>query len=208
MVFFSASLFAEKVTLEVANVWQEGVEYSATPSPLAHVAVYVGDKKRNAFFIANRKANKSLEQLSEDGSAKGFVKSLRGTIDVNPDAPILPGKSVSVELDVKKGDRVSVAVMLVQSNDKFYAPTLSIPLYDKKGNLIKGDITRYFHLWDAGTEVDEEPGVGKNQPLRQGKPNTGKAERGTVKIITSGVPVAEDGFAYPAVEEQIRVTIN
>ena len=56
-------------------------------------------------------------------------------------------------------------------------------------------------LWDAGTEVNEEPGVGLNQAPRQAGPNTGMTENGIVKMVN-------DGYTYPAVSEVIRVTIE
>ncbi len=59
-------------------------------------------------------------------------------------------------------------------------------------------------LWDAGTEVHEEPGLGPNQAPRQKAPNTGPDEHGVVQRIEK----AHDGFTYPAVNQVIRVTIR
>lgn len=56
-------------------------------------------------------------------------------------------------------------------------------------------------LWDAGTEVNEEPGVGPNQAPRQPAPNTGPSEHGVVRPV-------RDGYTYPATAEVIRVTIT
>jgi hypothetical protein len=43
---------------------------------------------------------------------------------------------------------------------------------------IAGDITSQILLWDAGTEVNEEPGLGPNQAPLQPAPNTGPVEHG------------------------------
>ena len=94
--------------------------------------------------------------------------------------------------------------MLVQSNDLFYAPDQNgIALYDANGDAVTGDMTSMIDLWDAGTEVNEEPGVGPNQAPRQSGPNTGTDENGTVELIAN----INDGFTYPAVADVIEVTI-
>ena len=65
---------------------------------------------------------------------------------------------------------------------------------------LKGDVTDMIKLWDAGTEVNEEPGVGPNQAPRQAAANTGPDENGVVHIV-------DDGYVYPAVKDAIRVTV-
>src|SRR5262249_5635876 len=66
------------------------------------------------------------------------------------------------------------------------------------------DVTSQILLWDAGTEVNEEPGLGPNQAALQAAPNTGPAEHGVVRPITE----VKDGFHYPTVPEVLRVTIT
>ena len=58
------------------------------------------------------------------------------------------------------------------------------PMFDSIGKPISGDITSQILLWDAGTEVNEEPGLGPNQPAFQAAPNTGPAEHGVVRPIS------------------------
>ena len=51
--------------------------------------------------------------------------------------------------------------MFVHSNDLFYAPADNgMALWDAGGFLKTGDVTSEFMLWDAGTEMNEEPGEG------------------------------------------------
>jgi hypothetical protein len=98
------------------------------------------------------------------------------------------------------GDRLSLTTMMGQSNDWFYAPGESgIELF-KNGKPISGDITVQMILWDAGTEIDQEPGIGSDQGPRQKTPNTGNAEKGVVRKI-------EDGKVYSKTSEVMRVTI-
>ena len=56
-------------------------------------------------------------------------------------------------------------------------------------------------LWDLGTEVNETPGFGPNQPLRQSGANTGPDEGGVIREV-------DDGFRYPATSEFLRVTVS
>ncbi len=95
--------------------------------------------------------------------------------------------------------------MFVQSNDLFFAPAAEgLELFDTSGSPLSGDITAMVSLWDAGTEVNEEPGTGANQAPRQAGPNTGDAETGTVSLIEN----VNDGFTYPATNSVVTVTIS
>jgi hypothetical protein len=61
-------------------------------------------------------------------------------------------------------------MMMGQSNDWFYAPAESgIDLFEN-GRGISGDITSQMVLWDAGTEVDQEPGIGSDQDRGRKRP--------------------------------------
>ena len=90
------------------------------------------------------------------------------------------------------------------SKSPVYARHYAVSALFEKGAPISGDMTGRFHLWDAGTEVNEEPGFGPNQAPRQAAPNTGRTERKRVRRIED----VKDGFSYPAVEQVIRVTIT
>ncbi|SHE97386.1 Spondin_N [Arenibacter palladensis] len=118
---------------------------------------------------------------------------------------IQPGTSESFSFEAGKGHFLSFATMFVQSNDLFYATAdHGLALYDDEGNAVTGDVTSMFNLWDAGTEVNEEPGVGENQAPRQSGPNTGVVENGTVELIGNVV----DGFTYPEDEAVIKVLLE
>ena len=115
-----------------------------------------------------------------------------------------PGGMYSFTFNAGKGHYLSLATMFVQSNDLFYAPAMDgIALYDGTGNAVTGDITSMIELWDAGTEVNEEPGTGLNQAPRQSGPDTGTDENGNVVMVAD----AMDGFTYPTDEEVIMVSL-
>lgn len=155
-----------------------------------------------------------LERLAEDGiptDLSAQVPHRPGvyssgifhipTGDTTP-GPLLPGKAYELAFTAMPGCNLSLAVMFGQSNDLFYAPAEpGIALFDAKGMPIAGDLTSKLVLWDAGTEVNQEPGVGADQAPRQPAPNTGAAERGVVRPV-------KDSFAYPATKDVLRVTIT
>jgi hypothetical protein len=116
-----------------------------------------------------------------------------------------PGHRFEFTVSARPGDRLSLALMAGQSNDGFVAPgPLGIVLFTPDGTPVSGEVTAQLHLWDAGTEVNEEPGLGRNQGLRQGAPHAGDPERHPVRLMTA----AEFGDRWPPVERLVRVTIT
>jgi hypothetical protein len=116
-------------------------------------------------------------------------------------APIVPGGAFEFTFKAAEGMKLNVAAMYGQSNDLFYAPAKAISLFDGKGNPVNGDVTQYFELWDAGTEVNQAPGIGPDQAPRQKAKNTGTDENGVVRLV-------KDGFVYPVTKEVLRITIT
>lgn len=114
---------------------------------------------------------------------------------------LAPGESQTITFNAGKGQFLSFATMYVQSNDLFFGfDDSGLQLYDDMGAAVTGDVTAQVKLWDAGTEVNEEPGVGPNQAPRQAGPNTGMTENGVVQLVN-------DGFTYPAVASLIKLTL-
>ena len=114
---------------------------------------------------------------------------------------IVMGDAYEFGFYANDGARLSFALMYVQSNDLFLAPAATgIELFSA-GAAISGDVSDQIMLWDAGTEVNEEPGVGVNQAPRQSGANTGDAEGGPVQIV-------DDGFSYPAIANLVGVSVT
>lgn len=91
--------------------------------------------------------------------------------------------------------------MLVKSNDLFFASAdMGLALY-RDGMPITGDVTEMVYLWDAGTEVNEVPGFGPNQPINQTELTIPVDEMGHVMMV-------DDGFHYPAVNRFLKVTVG
>jgi hypothetical protein len=138
-----------------------------------------------------------MEMQAEDGDPSGLVKSLEvmhhvsslhGVFNTPVGAmaagPIRPGDSYEYSFTAMPGMKLFTTMMFGQSNDWFYAPDANgIVLFDAKGNAVSGDVTNRLILWNAGTEVDEEIGIGPNQGPRQKGMNTGPDEHGVVRRV-------------------------
>ena len=161
--------------------------------------MFVLSEKNAAIFTEGKPARKNgLEMQAEDGDPSGLVASLvamnhssnlHGVFNTPVGAmgagPIRPGDSYEFTVTAAPGMKLFMTAMFGQSNDWFYAPgAYGIALFDGKGNPVSGDITDQLYLWDAGTEKDEEIGIGPNQGPRQKAPNTGEDEHGVVHRVS------------------------
>jgi len=207
-------------TVRIENVSTADTLRSATgataPAPHAPGLWIVHTRKRVVFTEGKLDRGVGLESQAEDGDpsrlaasigkAKGIVASGAFNTPVGDDkpGPALPGKAYEFSFAASPGQRLTVTTMFGQSNDLFFAPSDEGIALFAGGEPIRGDITGRFLLWDAGTEVNEEPGFGPNQAPRQAAPNTGPSERKPVRRIQE----VNDGFAYPRVDQVIRVTIT
>ena len=158
------------------------------------------------------------------GPAQPLTKAGVFNTPVGADAPgpLTPGDAYEFSFAVGpneipgSGMRLSFASMFVQSNDLFYAfDAGGLALFDNSDapRFQDGpvDVTDQVSYWDAGTEVDQEPGTGENQAPRQSSPSTGPDEGGDLVRVTDsnndGRP-DDSGFEYPAVADGIEVTLN
>ena len=157
-----------------------------------------------------------LEALAEDGDPTALATTLSQNADLKAsgtfgDANIGPGGSYSFTVDAEPGDHLTIVTMMVQSNDIIYStPENGIPLYRTNGRPFNGNASRLMVAYDVGTEANEYPGAGLNQPIRQAAPNTGPIDPdNTVRfMVTNDISPASDGFIYRPVGERIRVTIT
>jgi hypothetical protein len=200
----------ENITKPDAFTASNGVKWSLAFSPGAAV---LHTDKAPIFTEGKKDRGKGLEAQSEDGDPSMLAEALQGgkgiksvtvfntPVGASAPGPITPGASYELTISAMPGDRLSLTLMMGQSNDWFYAPAESgIELF-KNGKAISGDITSEIMMWDAGTEVDQEPGIGSEQGPRQKRPNAGKAENGVVHKI-------QDGKLYSTAFSVMRVTIT
>lgn len=191
--------FEVEFTVKVENI-SNG---SALPTPLAPV-VWVVDDAEGVIFAEDRAASAGLESLAEDGSPEALAAELNGKKNGHFEAPLAPGESSSFSFKAKPGSKLSFAGMMVESNDVFVAPSAEhIDLFSA-ANEPRAAGALSLALWDAGTEVNQEPGQGSDQAPRQAAPNTGAAENGNVKHLDE----VNDGFSYPEAAQLFRITLS
>ncbi len=161
------------------------------------------DNGNGPLDVNSRNFTVTLANISE---AKAF--SSRGVfntpVGASQPGAIGPGDAYEFSFSAAPGSKLSFATMFVPSNDFFYAPDENgIDLFDGSGNQNSGNITTMIQLWDAGTEMNQEPGLGSDQPQRQSGPNTGAVDP------LNQVRMAPDDFNnLPAVGNVIQVTLT
>jgi hypothetical protein len=176
--------------------------------------MYVVDERGVALFKAGRRATAGVESQAEDGNPERLLKSLEMAghdaarhglfntpVGAGGPGPIGPGAAYEFTFSATPRMKLTLVTMFGQSNDLFYAPDKPIELFDARGEPVGGDVTARLVLWDAGTEIDQEPGVGPDQAPRQKAPNTGAAQNGTVRR-------AKGVSFYSRTGELFRVTIT
>ena len=167
------------------------------------------------FTVGSADRAKGLEAIAEDGMPTALATALMGMTGITSDAafdkpvgaaaagPIGPGGAYEFTITASAGAKLSLATMFVPSNDLFFAPDGNgIALFNATGTATSGDVTSQIKLWDAGTEINQEPGIGTDQVQRQSAGNSGAADPNkTVRLVS-------DGFTYPAVSSAIKVTVT
>ena len=121
------------------------------------------------------------------------------------------GEAFELTVTAGVGHSFNFASMLGESNDWFFGPgPAGIELYDGTGEPRSGDVTSEIRLWDAGTEVDEEPAVGGSTGPQQTVPDQGAPDDDPVVSAIGASIVLADGsrFDLPAVEDMIKVTLT
>lgn len=184
------------------------------PAPNAPV-LWVISTMPDPFFTAGKvDRGQGLEALAEDGNPSVLAGALKGQPGIASvgfvnkpvgsilPGPATPGKAYEFTVTAEPGQKLYIASMFGQSNDLFFGTNGNgIYLFDSKGDPQSGDMTTQLMLWDAGTEVNEEPGLGPNQAPRQSGANTGTAEKKTVSLVS-------DKYKYPKVTEVIKLTVT
>ncbi len=125
--------------------------------------------------------------------------------------PIGPGAAYEVSFTAGRNQRVSFATMLGQSNDWFFATSPEgLSLYNEDGNPIAGDVTSQIGLYDSGTEIDQEPGVGNATGPRQSAPDFGAPDPVAMVRKLGQIVTLTDGttFTLPAIASMVRVTLT
>lgn len=199
----------ENVSKADGQTASNGTKWPFVLSP----GLWVTHEREVRLFREGVAANGGLEELAETGNPGVLIKNLEGRghsgphgemlhgvfntpVGAGEPGPIVPGGAYEFTFTAKPGMRLSLAMMFGQSNDWFYAPKRQgIDLFTN-GKPLSGDITSEFMLFDAGTEKDEEPGIGPNQGARQKDINAGEPENGKVHTAKSSAFFTKNGELF------------
>lgn len=136
----------------------------------------------NSIFTIGQPATEAFEKLAEDGDASGYSDKFERPVGSGENGPIASGGQYSFSFSAEPGDLLSLASMLVQTNDWVFALD-KVALFNGEAP-ISGDLSSSIILLDAGTEQNEVFGIGENQPPRQSGNNVGEAQNGNVSQAT------------------------
>jgi hypothetical protein len=172
---------------QVAQLASELASSTGLATPMSPGVFVVHRAAGPLFKLGEADRGQGLERIAEEGNPSQLNNALNellaagtssGTFTA-PDgdygnSPLLPGLSYSFEVKAYPGDRLSLVSMFGMSNDWFFgtAPE-GLALFDAAGLPLTGDVTAMVRLYDAGTELSEEPGVGPNIAPQQPAPDTG-----------------------------------
>lgn len=143
-----------------------------------------------SFDVYNRGevASAGLEQIAEDGDPTTIGAELiaadanaQGGVVLGAAGPIATRETTSGTFTLAAGQTsLSLAAMLLPSNDAFIATGSALNLFDEAGNFLGAQTIEFAgtDVLDAGTEVNTEQDAAF---INQTAPNTGIDENGTVQ---------------------------
>jgi hypothetical protein len=193
-------------------------------------AVFEGD---NPIFTETEPASVGLEALAEAGPPTGFENE-PGLVDELPEAsgvvsagayappdtvadpndptgevpgapPIAPGGAFEFTVEADPGERLSFASMYVPSNDVFVSPEPAIDLYEA-GEPVEGSVSENVALWDAGTELNGQPGVDPTGAPLQAE--NGGAAAGAREGVVHRLEEINDAYRYAEASDIVSVTVE
>jgi hypothetical protein len=189
---------------------------TGTATPVSPGVFLVSATGHSLFSIGSPDSGMGLERIAEEGNITPLFEAIKahvtaqemlGTFNTPEGAtspgPARPGNAYSFDVSARPGDKLSFVTMYGMSNDWFFGTAgQGIELFDAAGMPLTGDFSTALRLYDAGTELSEEPGIGPNTGPQQAAPNTGIAD--TDNKVRE---VASSGYATP-VTSHLKLTIS
>jgi hypothetical protein len=168
------------------------------------------------FKVGVPDAHLGLENIAEAGNVTPLYDSMKSWLGTDAQLGIFntpegatspgaltPGNAYTFEVKAVPGDRLTFVTMYGMSNDWFFgtAPE-GIELFDASGKPVTGDVSSMLHLYDAGTELSEELGIGPNTGPQQSSADQGMTDTDmNVREVSSS--------AYPTpVTSHLKLTLS
>jgi len=107
-------------------------------------------------------ASPGLQRQAEAGQPDDLLAAMKTAEGVR--SAVTFDRTDTFTITAKPGEMLTLATMFGQSNDCFYSPKGgAIRLFDREGRPITGERAVEVVLYDAGTEVNQVPGLGPDQ---------------------------------------------
>lgn len=221
----SDSMETSTFKVEIQNVsttttLQAGAVLGGLPDrtvPLSHGpwAVF----STGSLFTLGQPASDGISRLAEDGMSTVVTNDLNNSSFaksngefVAPGGPdmgsaLFFGEKSTFMVTGEPGDKLQILTMFVQSNDWFYSfGDGGLSLFNGDAP-VSGDMTSKLVLYDAGTEADEQLGLGMNQKPDQGPLEFNIGPDDSVNMIKIAA-TRHPSTVTPAITSVIKITIT
>lgn len=144
---------AGAASAQSTTTFQVTITNQANPESIISPGAYLVHAEAGALWISGQQASLAIERIAEVGDPTEALKIAgSGMIDAAPAS----GDSVTFQVSATPGMMLSLAQMLVASNDGFVGVD-SLALFNgTTPRTVAIDLT----AWDAGTEANSAPGSG------------------------------------------------
>jgi hypothetical protein len=176
--------------------------------PLSPAAI-VAHQDGYAVFSIGTAATAGLEEMAEGGDNAALLAEADADALVivtgSGAAPIGPAASETVTIDLLESDlpglRISVATMLVNTNDAF----TGLNAMSVEGMAVGDVVSVHGNVYDAGTEADSEAAATIPGPAGGGEGfNAARDDQADRVSMHAGVVSQDDGFPTSDLGEQHR----
>jgi hypothetical protein len=163
---------------------------TGTATPVSPGVYLVHQSADTLFKVGVPDSKQGLERIAESGNITPLYETMRGWLAsdaqlgtfTTPEGATSagaakPGNAYTFEVSARPGDRLTFVTMYGMSNDWFFGTTPEgFELFDAAGMPVTGDLSSMLHLYDAGTELSEEAGIGPNTGPQQSSPDMGEVD--------------------------------
>lgn len=177
--------------------------------PLSPIAVIAHNDAYSVFAVGTA-ATAGLEQMAEGGDNSALIAEADADannvyVTGSGAGPIGPAGSETISITMLAGNvpelEISVATMLVNSNDAFSA----LNGFDASSMAVGDSVTINTIAYDAGTEADTEAAADIPGPAGGGEGfNAARSDAADRVSMHSGIVSQDDGFATSDLTEQHR----
>jgi len=180
-------------------VFADSAQYEVTITNLTRAQVFTpilvsSHRKGVTLFEVGSAASSELSALAEGGDVAPLTAVLNANYDVvdtaNSGGLLMPGASVTVSVSAKGAKQISLASMMIPTNDSFIA------LNGVKAPKDKNTVVYYSPGYDAGTEPNDEYCANIPGPVCGGEGGSPDAGGEGYVHISGGISGKADLAAY------------